>query len=277
MQARKIPDTVCGLCPHKCLIKPGGRGVCKARTNLNGRAVSAAYGKITALALDPIEKKPLNFFYPGTFILSVGSFGCNMRCAFCQNWEISTADGNEAGGYEFTPPKLAQTALSLRERGNIGLAYTYNEPLINHEFVSDCAVLIRENGMKNVLVSNGMMNGEKFSAFIPLMDAANIDLKSADPDFYVRHGGDLKTVKENIATAARLTHLEVTTLVIEGVNDSEEETEEIARFLSDIDKNIPLHLTPFYPRYKMKEHPPTKTEVLNRLKKIAGRYLKRVV
>jgi pyruvate formate lyase activating enzyme len=238
---------------------------------------SAAYGKITALALDPIEKKPLNFFYPGCFILSVGSFGCNMRCAFCQNWEISASDGSETVSYELTPPELAQTALSLRDRGNIGLAYTYNEPLINYEFVSDCAVIIRENGMKNVLVSNGMMSGEKFTAFIPLMDAANIDLKSANPDFYTRHGGDLKTVKENITVAARLTHLEVTTLVIEGINDSEEEIEEIARFLSGIDNHIPLHLTPFYPRYRMKEHPPTKAERLNRLKKIAGKYLKRVV
>jgi pyruvate formate lyase activating enzyme len=278
MQGSITPDSVfCGLCPHNCRIKPGGLGVCKARTNLNGKTVSVAYGKLTALALDPIEKKPLNFFYPGSFILSVGSFGCNMRCAFCQNWEISTSDGSETVSYEFTPPELAQIVLSLRDRGNIGLAYTYNEPLINYEFVSDCAALIRENGMKNVLVSNGMMNGEKFTAFIPLMDAANIDLKSANPDFYTLHGGDLKTVKENITAAARLTHLEVTTLVIESVNDSEEEIKEIARFLSGIDNNIPLHLTPFYPRYRMKEHPPTKTERLNRLKKIAGKYLKRVV
>jgi pyruvate formate lyase activating enzyme len=265
----------CGLCPHKCRIKPSMRGICKARTSQNGKIVSAAYGKITALALDPIEKKPLNFFYPGSFILSVGSFGCNMRCLFCQNWEISTsAGGNER---DISPTELAQTALSLVNKGNIGLAYTYNEPLINYEFVSDCAALIRQNGLKNVLVSNAMMSGDLFSEFIPLMDAANIDFKSASPDFYRTHGGDIETVKENIKTAARFLHLEVTTLVIEGVNDSEDEIGEIAAFLAGIDNNIPYHLTPFYPRYKMNDRQPTSSERLRKLRAVAGKYLNKTL
>jgi pyruvate formate lyase activating enzyme len=266
---------ICGLCHHNCRIKPSGRGVCRARTSLDGKIVSAAYGKITALALDPIEKKPLNFFYPGTYILSVGSFGCNMHCSFCQNWEISTSAGGDER--EVSPAELAQTALSLVNRGNIGLAYTYNEPLINYEFVSDCAVLIRKNGLKNVLVSNGMMTCERFSSFIPLMDAANIDFKSASPDFYRTHGGDIETVKENIKTAAYSVHLEVTTLVIEGVNDSEDEIMEIAAFLAGIDSNIPYHLTPFYPRYKMTDRPPTTPARLEYLKAKAAKYLKRTL
>jgi pyruvate formate lyase activating enzyme len=266
---------ICGLCHHDCRIKPSGRGVCKARTNLNGKIVSAAYGKITALTLDPIEKKPLNFFYPRSCVLSVGSFGCNMHCSFCQNWEISTSDGGFE--MELSPDELAQIAFSLVNKGNIGLAYTYNEPLINYEFVSDCAGIIRENGLKNVLVSNGMMARENFSSFIPLMDAANIDFKSANPDFYRTHGGDIETVKENIRIAARFVHLEVTTLVIEGVNDGENEIMEIAAFLAGIDSYIPYHLTPFYPKYKMTDRPPTTPTRLEYLRSKAAKYLKRIL
>jgi pyruvate formate lyase activating enzyme len=238
--------------------------------------VSAAYGKITALALDPIEKKPFDFFYPNTFILSIGSFGCNMHCRFCQNWEISTSAG-DALIREFTPQELVEYALSLKERGNIGLAYTYNEPLINYEFVSDCAVSARRCGLKNVLVSNGFMDSALFAEFIPLMDAANIDFKSASSEFYKLHGGEIETVKANIITAARYVHLETTTLVIEGVNDKDEEIEEIALFLSKVDRAIPYHLTPFYPRYKMTNIPPTRLERLQELRLIAKKYLDNVV
>jgi pyruvate formate lyase activating enzyme len=236
---------------------------------------SSAYGKVTALALDPIEKKPLNFFYPGSFILSVGSFGCNMHCSFCQNWEISTSDGGRVE--TMTPQDILDAALSLKKCGNIGVAYTYNEPLINYEFVSDCAILARQNGLKNVLVSNGVMTPSLFSDFIPLMDAANIDFKSADPGFYRAHGGDLETVRENIKIAAPLIHLEITTLVIEGINDKDEEIEGIAFFLAGIDKAIPYHLTPFYPRYKMKDRRPTSAERLGKLKSLAGKYLNNVL
>jgi pyruvate formate lyase activating enzyme len=265
----------CGICPHSCRIKPGERGICKARTNQGGEIKSAAYGKITALALDPIEKKPLDFFYPGSFILSIGSFGCNMRCSFCQNWEISSSGGG--GERVISPEELIKTALALKDKGNIGLAYTYNEPLINYEFVSDCAALARKNGLKNVLVSNGMINEAPFQKLLEFIDAANLDLKSFSADFYKEHGGNLDTVKKSIEIAARRIHLEVTTLIIEKVNDSEAEIEGIAAFLSGIKKNIPLHLTPFYPRHKMLEYPPTRRERLAELRRVAGKYLPRVV
>lgn len=146
---------ICNICPHHCNLSEGQIGLCKARSNLNGEITAINYGMITGIALDPIEKKPLKMFYPGSNILSVGSFGCNLKCSFCQNYDISTVGKNELETRCVTPKELIQLALDLKPRGNIGIAYTYNEPLVGYEYVRDCAILAKENGLKNVVVTNG--------------------------------------------------------------------------------------------------------------------------
>ena len=186
----------------------------RARRNIGGRLMAWSYGKITSLALDPIEKKPLKFFFPGSKILSAGSFGCNFHCDFCQNWSISQ---QEAPYRQLAPNELAATAVQMKLQDNIGLAYTYNEPLVNFEFVLDCARLIRAASLKNVLVSNGFADPEPFAELLPWIDAMNIDLKSWGADFYKTIcGGDVDTVKRNITAAAASCHVEVTTLLISG-------------------------------------------------------------
>ncbi len=181
------------------------------------------YGKLTSLALDPIEKKPLRRFHPGSMILSVGSFGCNLRCPFCQNHEISMAAEGEIETVELSPEALADKALELRPHGNIGVAYTYNEPLAGYEYVRDCAALVHERGMVNVLVTNGTIEEAPWRELLPLIDAVNIDLKGFAPEWYKRLGGNLETVKRSISLAAERCHVEVTTLVIPGENDGVEE------------------------------------------------------
>ena len=175
----------CDVCPHRCLLSEGQTGLCRARGLRDGKIVPLNYGLVSSLALDPIEKKPLARCYPGSVILSVGSFGCNLRCPFCQNWEISMSDGREylrePGRYTVSPERLAALADELRERGNIGVAFTYNEPLIGWEYVRDTAVLLRERELKTVLVTNGCVNEEIAEQILPLTDALNIDLKCFRP------------------------------------------------------------------------------------------------
>lgn len=194
---------VCALCPNHCALEEGEQGFCKARGNRDGQVVCINYGQITALALDPIEKKPLRQFCLGKKILSVGSFGCNLRCPFCQNDTISMAGIAEVDPLFLSPEQLANRAASLTAQGNIGLAYTYNEPLVGYEYVHDCAALIRRVGLKNVVVTNGCICKEPFLELLPWIDAWNIDLKSFQKEFYQELAGDLETVKENIALAPR--------------------------------------------------------------------------
>ena len=175
---------LCGICPRGCNIEEGHTGFCGARGNVGGRVTALNYGRVTSIALDPIEKKPLNRFMPGSMILSVGSYGCNLRCPFCQNCEISMADGKTMRTYEITPEQLADKAQELRPRGNIGVAYTYNEPLIGYEFVYDCAVLASRRGLKNVLVTNGYICEKPLCDILPHIDAMNIDLKGFTEEFY---------------------------------------------------------------------------------------------
>ncbi len=267
---------ICDLCPHLCSIAEGKRGICHVRTNERGKIISSAYGLLTSLALDPIEKKPLARFHPGSMILSAGSYGCNMRCAFCQNWHIAVSDGSHLSLVPCPPDRLVQEAVNLRKNGNIGIAYTYNEPLVNYEYVYDCAELAKAEGLKNVLVTNGMINEKPLIRLLERIDAANIDLKSFSPVFYRNAGGDIETVKNSIRTAAGRIHLEVTTLVIEGLNDSDEEMEAECRWLSEIDNEIPLHLSRFFPHYKMADRVPTPKNRLNAMKDIADKYLKHV-
>ncbi len=266
----KVP---CELCFHRCQLEEGQTGLCRARANRGGAVVPLNYGKITSLALDPIEKKPLRRFRPGSMILSVGSFGCNLRCPFCQNHAISMAGGGEIQTVEVPPERLAEQALELRARGNIGVAYTYNEPLVGYEYVRDCAALVHARGMVNVLVTNGTIEDAPFRALLPLIDAANIDLKGFTPEWYRKLGGDLETVKHSITLAAERCHVEVTTLLIPGENDGEEEIRALARWLAGIGRDIPLHLSRFFPRYKMQDRPPTPVSSVYALAETAREYL----
>ena len=264
---------LCELCFHHCALDEGQTGLCRARACQDGKIVSLNYGKLTSLALDPIEKKPLRRFHPGSLILSVGSFGCNMRCPFCQNHEISMAGDSGIPTVEVSPEQLAAQAAELVPHGSIGVAYTYNEPLTGYEYVRDCAALVHEQGMVNVLVTNGTVEEEPWRALLPLVDAANIDLKGFTPSWYRRLGGDLETVKRSIVLAAERCHVEVTTLLIPGENDSEEEIRELARWLASISPEIPLHLSRFFPQYQMVDRLPTPVEQVYRLAEAARGYL----
>ena len=265
--------TRCELCFHHCDLEEGRTGLCRARACQAGRIVSLNYGKLASLALDPIEKKPLRRFSPGSLILSAGSFGCNLRCPFCQNHGISMAGDGEIQTVELSPERLAAKAAELVPRGNIGAAYTYNEPLIGYEYVRDCAALVHERGLINVLVTNGTIEEAPWRALLPLVDAANIDLKGFTNAWYKKLGGDLDTVKRSIALAAERCHVEVTTLLIPGENDSVEEVRALARWLAGVDPNIPLHLSRFFPRYRMADRPPTPVERVYRLADEARVYL----
>lgn len=264
----------CPICPHHCVLTETTRGICGARTERDGRSFPLNYGRATALSLDPIEKKPLLHYYPGSKILSYGSYGCNMRCTFCQNFEISTRR-DECGTY-ISPQELADEAAALKKQGNLGLAFTYNEPTICPEFIRDAGCLSHAAGMKNVLVTNGYTTKENLNMLLPVIDAYNIDLKAFTERFYKAMGGGLEPVKATIETAARTAHVEITTLVIPGENDSPEEMEELSRWLAGISPKIPLHLTRFFPRYLMLDRPPTPLKTLKELEAVARRHLSHV-
>ncbi|MBQ4175933.1 MAG: AmmeMemoRadiSam system radical SAM enzyme [Lachnospiraceae bacterium] len=275
--ARPGSGAVCPVCPHACRIPEGAFGRCRARKNTDGKIVSDNYGKLTSIALDPIEKKPLAYFHPGSQILSVGSYGCNLSCPFCQNYEIAAAKGTDFRRlYEVGPEELCALALRERARGNIGVAYTYNEALVGYEYVRDCAKLVHEAGMLNVLVTNGMANLPVLEEILPYMDAMNIDLKGFRPEIYQRLGGDLETVKAFIRRSARECHVELTSLIVPGMNDDIEDMRRQAQWIADISPRIPLHITRYFPRYKMKE-PPTALRVLRALKEAAQESLERVL
>ncbi len=245
---------VCSVCSHHCNLEEGQLGRCRARRNHGGTIVSENYGKLTALALDPIEKKPLYHFMPGSMILSAGSYGCNMACLFCQNYSIAAAREEDCGRlYAMSPEEVCQLALDYRQRGNVGLAFTYNEALVGYEFVRDTARLVRQAGMVNVLVTNGNFTLPVLKEVLPYIDAMNIDLKAFRPELYRRLGGDLDTVKDFIRKACRSSHVEITSLIVPGFNDSSEDMEEEAAWIASLDPAIPLHITRYFPRYKMRE------------------------
>lgn len=277
----KIPgdakNVKCNLCPHYCVIKPGSIGVCKVRKNHEGVLQSENYNRISSMSLDPIEKKPLYHFHPGSKILSLGSVGCNLKCPFCQNSEISMCSVEFDNTVLMTPESIVEKAIDLKSIGNIGVAYTYNEPTVWIETVLETAKLVKKTNLKNVMVTNGYINPEPLAVLLPFIDAMNIDLKSFDDNFYSYYlKGGLQAVKETITKSYEYCHIEITTLVIPGFNDSREEMQEISKFISNISPEIPLHLSRFFPRYKWSEVPQTTTESLYELAFEAGKYLKNV-
>jgi len=271
-----MSQEACKICPHSCRLEENQVGFCGARSNRNGKIISINYGLLTGIALDPIEKKPLYRFYPGSKILSVGSFGCNFRCSFCQNHEISMANIDQVQTNYVSPEELIRMAKELVPEGNIGIAYTYNEPLVGYEYLLECTSLARKEGLKNVLVTNGFICKEPFLQLLPKLDALNIDLKAFNEKFYQTISGDLNSVKRSIELAAKNNHVEVTTLIVPGENDSEEEIRNLSQWIASIRPDIPLHLTRFFPRYQMTDKAATKVRKVYELAEIARESLKYV-
>ena len=269
-------STICGVCMHRCRLEPGQRGICGARANRGGVIVCENYGQITGLALNPIEKKPLKRYRPGSLVLSAGSYGCNLKCPFCQNYEISIGYGTIPQTAYMAPQSLADTALHYKDRGNIGVAFTYNEPLVEWEYVRDTARLVKERGMDTVLVTNGSASLDTLAAFLPWIDAMNIDLKGFREAYYHKLGGNLNVVKEFIKQAAAECHVELTTLIVPGENDSVEELEEEAEWIASLDPDIPLHVTRFFPQFRMTDREATDVGQIYWLADAARRYLKHV-
>ena len=274
---KKEKDKVrCLACAHKCLISKDKTGICGVRKNIENKLYLLVYGKIAAMNVDPIEKKPLYHFLPGTKSFSIGTVGCNFKCDFCQNFEISQASkqGN-IFGEEIQPEEIVKRAIQTKCKS---ISYTYNEPAIFIEFVKDIAKLAKEKKLKNVLVTNGYFSKESFDYIKDYVDAMNIDLKSFSENFYMKYcGGKLEPVLETIKSAKRAgIHIELTTLVIPGLNDSVSEFEKIAKFIASVDKNIPWHILRFFPMYKMLDREITPLETLRRAERIGKRYLKYV-
>ena len=259
MSEQSGAKAVCWLCPHHCHLADGQTGFCRARQNQGGIIRSLNYGLLTSAALDPIEKKPLYHFHPGSHILSLGSFGCNLRCPFCQNYTISQAGRSGFAGQQLpldqvTPKEIVAAAQRLEETsGNIGVAFTYNEPLVGYEFVYDTARLLKEVGLATVLVTNGQIEKDSWLHLLQYIDAVNIDLKGFTQSFYDWIGGDLKTTKAAIEMAAEDgVHVEVTTLVIPGKNDSAAEMAAEAEWLAGISAELPLHLSRYFPEARLR-------------------------
>lgn len=275
----------CEICPKACVLGPDQVGFCGARGNVDGEIIALNYGRVAAMGLDPIEKKPLWRFHPGSRVLSVGSYGCNLRCPFCQNSNLSMewqdewveATGNYYSRYEtIMPDKLIDLALAAKSKGNIGIAYTYNEPVVGYEYVYDCSILAREAGLKNILVTNGYCNEKPWKDLLTYIDATNIDVKGFTEEFYHKVGGELRVVMKNVEAAVEECHVEITCLIIPGENDDPREMEEMSKWIASMNPEIPLHISRFFPQYKMNEKPPTSRETIDKLAAIAGERLKYV-
>ena len=251
---------ICDTCPHACDLHTEGQvGRCRARGLQGNQVASLSYGRVTSLALDPVEKKPLARWMPGHLLLSVGSYGCNLRCPFCQNHGIAQVGADEVAWRYISPEELVALTLETRARHprTCGIAHTYNEPLVAWEYVRDVGTLAHEAGLANVLVSNGCANAQVIDALAPLIDAANIDLKGFTDDYYRWCGGDLGTVRSCIERLAAEPgcHLEVTCLVVPSRNDSPYEMRALASWLAGVDPDITLHVTRYFPRWKMSGAP----------------------
>ena len=269
-EARDRGRAKCVLCPIECVLAEGKIGVCKGKQNIDGALVAINYGRTCALAVDPIEKKPLYNFHPGSQILSIGPNGCNLACNFCQNYHISQKISATS---MMTSEQVVKTALEHR---SVGIAYTYTEPLIWFEYVLDTAKLAREAGLVNVLVTNGQINPEPLEELLPFVDALNVDIKSMDEKFYkIVCKGKLAPVLATVEQAAKSAHVEITNLVIPGMNDSDEMFLKLTDFIAGIDPLIPIHFSRYHPDYEQTA-PPTPYETLNRAAEIASEKLKYV-
>ncbi len=253
-------DVRCTLCPIGCRLKEGRDGPCGTRGNRDGRMVALQYGRIVAAGVDPIEKKPLYHFHPGAPIFSVAAPGCNLHCLFCQNWNISQQTGGPTR--EASPREIVDLAL---DQGSLGIAYTYSEPLVWFEFVRDTAALAREAGLLNVVVTNGFLEPGPLAELLPLLDAANVDLKSMDDDFYrkickARLGPVLDAIRSMRAAGI---HLEITNLLIPGHNDRDDQIGELVEFVAGLGRDVPLHFSAYRPAWKL-EAPPTPRSTMQR-------------
>ena len=260
----------CALCAHRCTIRPGKKGICQVRENHEGTLYTLVYGRTISAAVDPIEKKPLYHFYPGSTAFSIATVGCNFTCTFCQNADISQAPRERADwqgwAQDMSPEQVVR--LARRERCR-SIAYTYTEPTVFFEYAQDCAQLATPESIKNVFVSNGYMTGEALEAIGDDLHAANIDLKGSDAFYHKLCGGRQQPVLDSIAKMREMgVWVEVTTLVIPGHNDDEGTLREIADFLVSVDPDIPWHLSRFGPRYKLLDAPPTPVETLHRAAEI---------
>ena len=264
----------CQLCPWHCRIRPGKIGRCHVRENVDGVLRSLNYAEVTSVAMDPVEKKPLYHFYPGSDILSLGTFGCNLSCIFCQNWTISQ-------GRPPTQHLAPQQALELAEQwrakaGNIGIAYTYNEPIIWYEYVYDTARLVQEAGMHNVLVTNGIIEEEPLRELLPYVGAMNVDIKAWHDDFYRKLcGGEAWPARRTVEIAVERCHVEITVLIIPGYNDSDEELTMVFDWAASVREDMPVHLSRYHPSHKL-DAPPTPAQTLQHAYELAQQRLKHV-
>jgi len=260
----------CELCPHQCRIAPEHVGKCGVRRNAADALVADTYGLCASVAVDPVEKKPLYHFHPGRDILSVGGWGCNLACRFCQNHELSQSAFRE--GRRLTPEQLV--ALAKSESGNLGVAFTYNEPLIAYEWVLDCAKLLRAEGLKTVLVTNGYIMPKPLETLLPYVDAANVDFKSFDDAFYRDVcGGRVEPVKVSLRLFHAATHLEVTKLLVTGHGDPVEDARLIAEWVgAELSRDAPFHLSRYFPQYEWTS-PATPVSVMERAAAAAREHL----
>ena len=266
----------CDLCFHNCSLEEGQTGFCRARRNIDGIIVPINANWITSLALDPIEKKPLYHFYPGSKILSIGSFGCNLACPFCQNHSIATMSFQNKHAKYMRAEELVNLAVDFIPQGNIGLAFTYNEPLIGFEFVLETAKLAKQNKLKTVLVTNGTISEKYLLEILPYIDAMNIDLKGFTQEFYSKLNGNLEQVKRTIELSQTRTHVELTSLIIPGENDSEDDMVKEVQWIASVNPELPLHLSRFFPNHLWMDKQITPLDTLIKLEKIAKQYLKHV-
>lgn len=260
----------CRLCPHNCTIQENKVGRCKVRRNVKGKLYSMNYNQISAIQVDPIEKKPIMMWMPGSEIFSIGSYGCNFHCGFCQNHSISLEQPETT---ELLPKEIVEKALSL---GLPSIAYTYNEPTVFYEMMLDTAKIAHENGIKNVIVTNGFINQEPLLEILPYIDAMNIDLKAYDDNAYHNLGG--KVVEDVIATielSSKYCHVEVTMLIVPKINDDPKKLEELLMRVKQVAPSIVIHLSRYFPRYQYDE-PATDIKLMLELKEIAERYFKHV-
>lgn len=269
----------CRLCPQLCLIEPGESGNCFIRKNIDGKLHAMEYGRVSSAHLDPIEKKPLYHFHPGSTIFSIGGLGCNLSCPWCQNWNIAQPKDSFPGVSvedvieQFTEPLSSEQIVDIAKRyipsRNIGVAYTYNEPFTWYEYVKDTAVLVKEAGMKNVMVTNGYVLETPLRELLPYIDAMNIDVKGFNEPFYRKLGGHLRPVLKTAELAKKYCHIEITNLIIPGLNDSREDFEGLVDWIANsLGKDTPLHFSRYFPSYRVATMP-TPVETLHLAEEIA--------